>query len=589
MRTPNTLQTRGARRFGALTTLTLALVCIALTAVSCGSGSHAPTPQPLPDAQQILRAPLFTSYTNHAGAPDVASYDPALATDATSATIDTLIYPALVTLDSHLAAHLWAAQSMNISADGLTITFSLRSGMRFSDGEPIDAKAFAYALNRTLDPCTRSPNAAYLYPIANAYAFNHERCAAPREDVVAGPIATLIGSGQPINPVDPLTLKLTLSQPSMRLLTVLTMPFAFAVPQAQIAEYGPLWTEHLTDHGGFGGGLFKLTQTVAGGGLRLTRNTAFWGASPRLREIDYSLYTNNAPAWSAFQAGKLDIGFPSDPQVAAAPKSAATPSTPLLNLTYLGLNWRVAPFSDQRLRQALALAINKQAIATQRFNGLVIPTNHIVPQGMTAYNPALVGPDSSQSLTGNVPEAVNLARSFASTACKGKFALCPAITLEVSAADTTADVVGAEVARMWQAVAPGYPLTVKVEPAATYQQRVAQGAAQLYLGVWTSNNPDAHDALGRFTPSLSGVSGSVNLLDATALVMTGEAEQDPTQRVKDEQAAEQLFVSAVAIAPLYQAQLFWQASARVQNVTFDPLGQMSVYDTWPTIIIMGEG
>lgn len=589
MRTPSSRRARSAGRFGALTTLTLTLVCIALTAVSCGSGSHVQAPQPLPDALQILRAPLLTGYTNHAGAPDVASYDPALATDAASATIDTLIYPALVTLDSRLTVRLWAAQSMNISADGLTLTFTLRSGMRFSDGEPIDSAAFAYALNRTLDPCTRSPNAAYLYPIANAYAFSHEACAAPREDVVAGPIATLIGHGQPIDPVDPLTLALRLSQPAMRMLAVLTMPFAFAVPQALIVEYGSLWTEHLTDHGGLGGGLFKLTQTVSGGGLRLTRNTAFWGAATRLREVDYTLYTSAASAWSPYQAGKLDIGFPSAALVAAAPKSAPFLSTPLLSLTYLGLNWSVAPFTDQRLRQALALAINKQAIATQQFNGLVIPTNHIVPQGMTAYNPALVGPDSSQSLTGNAAEAVNLARSFASTACKGKFALCPAITLEVSAADTSADVVAAEVARMWQAVAPGYPLTVKVEPAATYQQRIAQGAAQFYLGMWTSNNPDAHDALGRFAPTSPGVSGSVNLLDATALLMTGEAEQDATQRAKDEQAAEQLFVNAVAVIPLYQSQLFWQASARVQNVAFDPLGQMSVYDTWPTIIIMGEG
>lgn len=564
----------------------LALILVALSAASCGSDSHAKTPQPLPDTQQILHDALFTAHVNQAGAPDVATFDPALATDSASATVAALIYPALVTLDTQLNVRLWAAQSIDVSAAGLTITFHLRSGMRFSDGEPIDATAFALSLNRALDPCLHAPDAWYLYPIANAYAFNHEACAAPREDVVAGPITSLVGPGQSLNPVDPLTLAVTLAQPSMRLLAALTAPIAYATPHALIAEYGDQWTEHLTDHGGFGGGLFQLTRTVAGGGLRLTRNTAFWGAAPRLREIDYSLYTGTTSAWSAYHKGTLDIGYPSAAEVVAASKSAGIQSTPLLQAAFLGLNWRQAPFTDERLRQAFALAIDKQSIATHQLDGLVIPTNHIVPQGMTAYNPALVGPDSTQGLAGNTSAAVNLARAFASSVCKGKYALCPAISLEVSTADTSADVVAAEVARMWQTVAPGYPLTVRVEPAATFQARVSDGAAQAYLGEWTASYPDAYVALGRFAATTPGVSGSVNLLDANALLLTGESEQDPTQRARDEQAAEQLLVSAVAIIPLYQEQFFWRASAQVQNVVFDPLGQMSIYDTWPTIVIM---
>jgi len=583
---PSAYGVRPARRFGPFTGALLVLTLVALTAVSCGTTSHPPTPQPAPDAQQVLRDALFTSYVNSVGVADVATYDPALANDAASTTVATLIYPSLVALDSQLNVRFWAAQSMDVSPNGLVMTFHLRSGMRFSDGEPIDSQAFAYALNRSLDPCVRAPHAWYLYPISNAYAFNHETCPAPIQDVIAGPITTLVGKGQPIDPVDPLTLAITLAQPSMRLLTALTTPIAFAVPQTLIQQYGAAWTAHLTDHAGFGGGLFKLTRTVSQGGLQLMRNTSFWSALPRLREIDYSLYSSTAPAWGAFQEGKLDIGYPSAAQVVAAPKGTIIQSTPLLRLVYLGLNWRDAPFKDQRLRQAFALAINKEAIVTQQFDGLVIATNHIVPQGMPAYNPALVGPDSSQHLNGDQAQAVNLATAFASSACKGRFTLCPAITLEVSTDDANASVVAAEVARMWQAVAPGYPLTIQVEPKAQLEQRAASGAAQFYLDEWVANYPDAQDALGRFTPTTPGVSGSVNQPDALALIHTAEAEQDPTQRAKDYQAAEQLLVSAVAIIPLYQEQLYWEAPARVQNVAFDPQGQMSVYDTLPSVVIM---
>lgn len=564
----------------------LLLTLFTLTAASCGTVSRPHTPQPAPDAQQILRDTLFSSVTDSAGALDVATYDPAQAADSASRTLATLIYPSLVTLDSQLSVRLWAAESMDVSPNGLKMTFHLRSGMRFSDGEPINAQTFAYSLNRALDPCTRAPLAWYLYPISNAFAFNQESCVAPAQDGIAGPITTLIGIDQPINPVDPLTLVITLAQPSMRLLTALTAPVAFAVPQRLVQQYGAQWTTHLTDHGGIGGGLFQLNRTTQQGGLRLMRNTAFWGAAPRLREIDYSFYPSPTQAYAAYQSGKLDISYPPADQVVAASKGSGIQSTPLLRLVYLGLNWRDAPFTDSRLRQALALAIDKQSIATQQLRGLVIPTNHIVPQGMPSYNPALVGPDSSQHLTGDAAQAVNLAQAFASSACDGKFSQCPPITLEVPAEDANASNVGADIARMWQVVAPGYPLTIRVEPAARLQQNVASGAAQFYLSEWVADYPDAQDALGRFTPTTPGVSGSVNLADANTLLTTAEDEQDSTQRAKDYQAAEQLLVSAVAIIPLYQEQFFWQAPTRIQNVVFDPQGQMSVYDTMPTVVIL---
>ncbi|HEY7974450.1 MAG TPA: ABC transporter substrate-binding protein, partial [Ktedonobacterales bacterium] len=197
---------RARRGRGAVASALLLLTLLALSAASCGSTSHAKAPQPAPDAQQILHDALFTSATDASGAPDIASYDPALAADPASTILATLIYPSLVALDSHLNVRLWAAESMDISANGLTLTFHLRSGMRFSDGEPINAQTFAFALNRALDPCVKAPLAWYLYPIASASAFNQEDCAAPQQDGIAGPITTLIGIGQPIDVVDPLTL-----------------------------------------------------------------------------------------------------------------------------------------------------------------------------------------------------------------------------------------------------------------------------------------------------------------------------------------------------------------------------------------------
>lgn len=534
-----------------------------------------------------MRDALVTSATDAHGASALATLDPALAHDAASTTVAQLIYPALFTTDSQMNVQNWGAQSLAISPDGLTLTIHLRSGMRFSDGEPVNAQTFAFALNRALDPCVNAPLASYLYVIVGAQAFNQEGCLDPLTDGVAGPTTTLIGAGQPINPVDPLTLTLTLTHPSISLLAALTTPIAYAVPPALVAQYGQFgWTAHLTDKGAFGGSLFQLDPKSPSGAVWLTRNTTFWGSSPRLRELEYTLTPNAGQAWTDYQAHKLDVGrLTAAAASSVTPKDAGVRSTPLLQLTSLGVNWHDAPFTDQSLRQALDLAINKQTLVPQSLAGLVIPTNHIIPQGIPGYNPSLVTPDLTQNLTGNLPQAVKLAAAFASSSCGGVFARCPSITLEVPAEDPTASVVAANIARMWQAAAPGYPLEVKIEPSAQLRQRVASGAAQLYLDQWTAPYPDAYASLSRFTSGGSGVAGSVSVPDATTLVTRAQADQDPAQAAKDDQAAEQLLVNAIAVIPLYQGELFYQVNPLAQNVAFDAEGRMSLYDTLPTVVM----
>ena len=186
-----------------------------------------PTPDPkLPDAQQILR-PLESG----PNAGDVDTLDPAQIQFTFDYGVAQLIFPQLVTLDDKQQPVDWAAESHTISADGLTYTFHLHHGMTWSDGTPIDATTFAYSINRTLDPCTGTYTATYLYDFAGAEAFNNSACP-------AGAIkstATLIGST--IQTPDPLTLRLTLGHPAGYFLSALTYPTSYAVPRALIEKY----------------------------------------------------------------------------------------------------------------------------------------------------------------------------------------------------------------------------------------------------------------------------------------------------------------------------------------------------------------
>ena len=81
---------------------------------------------------------------------------------------------------------------------------------------------------------------------------------------------------------------------------------------------------------------------------------------------------------------------------------------PSLSTDYFGLNFKVPPFTDLRIRQAFDLALNKQLLVDRVFNGGGIPTNHIVPQGNPGFDAQLMGPDNTQSVTGNQGKAIAL-------------------------------------------------------------------------------------------------------------------------------------------------------------------------------------
>jgi ABC-type oligopeptide transport system substrate-binding subunit len=400
-----------------------------------------------------------------------------------------LIFPQLVTLDEHLKPVDWAAQSHEVSADGLTYTFHLRTGMTWSDGTPIDATTFAYSINRALDPCWQpyASNFAVsspLKPIKGATAFIAGQCP---PDVMHS-ASTL--RGQPLLTPDPLTLQIRLSAPSGYFLAALTYPSAWAVPEKLVERYtkptalpdnrgnGVLstWTQHLTDNGGLGGNLFKLTAWSHPESARATpvplppgttvepsvgvaptfgadrrahlileRNDRFWRQKPVLRRIEYGLYTQDNflgpsdDAWSDFMAGKGDMSQPPAAPLDTARHlpGAAYQQTPLLATAFLTPNWRIAPFDDVRVRQAFSLVIDRQALASD--NSLTtwppstiprLPTTHLLIEGLPGHNPTLrdpAGRSGQPALTADLRTARALVADYAAEKCGGRLNHCPTI------------------------------------------------------------------------------------------------------------------------------------------------------------------
>jgi ABC-type transport system substrate-binding protein len=172
------------RRIGTLLAVAL-LACALLAGCDLGGSSR----DPVPDEQQVLRL--------YAG--EVLNLDPATAQNPPSeAQPLPLLYGSLVTLDANLRPVPYDADRVDVSADGLSYTFHLRSNLRFGDGASLTADDVAYSINRAISPCTMDINVnLYVAALKDALTFAGEGCEDGRPTgAEAGQppaIATLIG------------------------------------------------------------------------------------------------------------------------------------------------------------------------------------------------------------------------------------------------------------------------------------------------------------------------------------------------------------------------------------------------------------
>jgi oligopeptide transport system substrate-binding protein len=514
-------------------------------------------PQPLPDAQQIFRPLMGFKYG------DLYGLDPAFGFGNDNLT--QLVFPPLITLDDHNQVVPWAADSWSASTDGLTWTFHIHPGMTWSDGMPIDAGTYAYSINRSLDPCTGSKDSYYRELIKGSADFNGGTCFASTGTPTSGD--TLVGKSIII--ADPLTLKITLSNPAPYFLAALTYPAAWAQPKQLIERYGPEvlpngghasngWTEHLADDGGFGGNLFTVKRWDHMGHFDLVRNEAFWGQKPKLREIDVTLYHSGTYdyddhnlMWADYKAGKGD--YMSTPPISGLATAKAMPGfhqdlDP--TVLYLTPNWGLAPFDDVRVRQAFDLALNRRANGSLPSSARLTPTIHMVPEGVPGYNPGLSDPAGrvgDAALAADPAKAGALWKAYVDEKFGGDASKAPRVAFAYYDGSPTAATNAAAYQQQWQSAMPG--LRITLDGGSDYRR-----SRQMRSFSWIMDYPDPQDFLTLPMHSGSGYNQtSISLPAADALMDQADANLDPVARLAQYQQAEQLLVDAVAWIPVGQA------------------------------------
>src|SRR5579863_9303804 len=362
----------------------LFIFLLAILLVACLGGPSQKTLVKAPASKQVYRVPQIGS--------DITTLDPALVlpTDKPSLDAIQMLFTGLVALDDHLQVVPQLAQSWDLSSDGVTWTFHLRHNLKFSDGTPLTSSDIAYSIDRALQPTTKSSIA----PIYLALIKDSDK-------LLAGYTQSLINDSL-LTP-DNNTLIIVTSKKAPYFLDMLTYPCSYVVEKSLINLYTINFTDHLNEGGA--SGPFKVSQFSHGVSLDFVPNPYYYGPHPQLGKVVFSLYQDTDTAYFAYLRGQVDTAQVPLTSLSLARKRNDFHQLPLLWINYYTMNYLVPPFDNINIRQAFELAINKTAIASKVWQNTVIPTNHIVPNGMTGYNPQLTGPDGTQSLTGNVSKA----------------------------------------------------------------------------------------------------------------------------------------------------------------------------------------
>jgi peptide/nickel transport system substrate-binding protein len=294
-----------------------------------------------------------------AWATDATGLDPHKQTAFASLRLLELVYEPLVILDADLAIRPGLAESWAFADDGLALTFTLRDGATFQNGEPVTAADVKASYERILDEATGAATRANFLSIES------------------------------IETPDAQTVVFGLSQPDAPMLTAMTDLNAAILPASAIAA-DTVGTEAI------GSGPFVLEEWKPNEGAMLRANADWWGDGPSIDGIEIRVIPDESAILAALRAEQIDFALLNDPIVASLVAQAAGEvqlnRAPALAYHVLQLNAARPPMDDLRVRQAISCAIDRQQVLDTASLGegqvtgpLTIPAYRLEPAELFCY------------------------------------------------------------------------------------------------------------------------------------------------------------------------------------------------------------
>src|SRR6478735_5152192 len=425
------------------------------------------------------------------------------------------------------------AESWSASEDGLTYTFTLRQGVTFHDGTPLNADAVVKNVKRQIDPKDPGYSDQFIYA-GIVYQDVTDVAAASETEVT-----------------------FTLSRPITLLPGNLAVFAGGVVSPTALDTYADDYSQHAA-----GTGPFKLDAFTPDVELSLVANDEYWGGRPALDRVVFRTISEDSVRLSELKAGSIDVGNQidlKDVETLQQDASLGVITGTFFNIQYVAFNQNIAPFDNLDVRTAFQYAINKQNIADVAFYGNYTLGGGPVAPGLLGFDESLattfsLDPDKAKSLLEGAGQAGLEFDLYARTNTFWPI-VAQLIQADLAEVGVKANIVSLEDADFFGAI--------------------DEGNVPVFVNDWTWDNGDPDNAIyALFYSERAKSRVGYNNPDVDKWILDAQVEADQDKRAElYKQIQTQVLADSVHVELGYPARAI-ATQATVQHLQLSPLGSM---------------
>lgn len=480
--------------------------------------------------------------------PDPETVDPALNSAVDGGNMILHAFEGLLTLDENGQLKAGQAETWETSEDGLTWTFHLRDGLKWSDGTDLTANDFVYSWQRVCDPEVAAPYAETVLSMVKGY-----------DEAVAGDITKL-----DVQAPDDKTVVVNLANPCPYFGELAAFATLNPVQQATVEANGDAWATSAETY--ISNGPFMMTEWVPGSHITFSKNPNYWNAEAiKLDKLEFELIEDSNAAYSAYQNGEVDMikDVPTE-EIPSLQGSDEFHVEPIIGTYYVSLNLEKEYFQDARVRKALSLAIDRNYVADTLMQGTYTAAGNLVGPGWldTDGSSFIDNANGGKSYIDNDNFEANLeeAKKLMEEAGYPNGEGFPQIEYTTNDAGYH-KVVAEYLQQAWAEL--GVDLKVNIVEWASFTPMRRNGEFDVARNGWVGDYTDPSNIIELFCTTNGNNDGKYSNADFDAAMEDSRTTTDAAARSEDLHKAEDLLMEDAGCIPIAYYNDFWLQSSKI--------------------------
>ena len=543
--------------------------CMVMGMTACGSSASTADTQPAADGTtsetQAATTDAAAATTESTGdkelavqiGPDPETIDPALNSAVDGGNMLLHAYECLLIVGEDGTLQPGQAESYEVSEDGLTWTFHLRDGLKWSDGSDLTANDFVYSWKRVCDPEVAAPYAETVLGMVKGY-----------DEAIEGNLDALA-----VTAPDDSTLVVELANPCSYFGSLAAFATLSPVQEATIEANGDAWATAPETY--VSNGPFYMTEWVPGSHITFSKNPYYWNADAiKLDRLKFVLMEDSNAAYSAYQTG--EVLLIKDVPTEEIPSLEGTDDfyvDPIIGTYYISLNLQNEVFQDVNVRKALSLAIDREYVASTLMQGTYTAAGNLMGPGwmdtdgtefMSNANGGKPYIDTT-NFEANLEEAKQLLADAGYPDGEG----FPTISYTTNDAGYH-KVVAEYLQQAWAEL--GIDLQVNIVEWSSFTPMRRSGDFEVARNGWVGDYSDPSNMLELFCTTNGNNDGKFSNADFDAAIDTSRSTLDAAERSTALHTAEDILMDQAGCIPLAYYNDFWLQSSKITGAWHSAYG-----------------